>query len=38
MLALERLDALVIIDEVQRKPELFEILRVLVDRCVSVWC
>ena len=32
MLALEDLSGLVIIDEVQRKPELFEILRVLVDR------
>lgn len=30
--ALERLSGLIIIDEVQRKPELFEILRVLVDR------
>jgi len=32
MLALEDLSGLIIIDEVQRKPELFEILRVLVDR------
>ena len=32
MLALEDSTGLVIIDEVQRKPELFEILRVLVDR------
>jgi len=32
MLALERLDGLVIIDEIQRQPELFEVLRVLVDR------
>ena len=32
MLALENLEGLVIIDEIQRKPELFEILRVLVDR------
>ncbi len=32
MLALENLGGLVIIDEIQRKPELFEILRVLVDR------
>ena len=32
MLALEDLGGLVIIDEVQRRPELFEILRVLVDR------
>ncbi len=32
MLALQDLTGLVIIDEVQRKPELFELLRVLVDR------
>ena len=32
MLALEPLRGLVIIDEVQRKPELFELLRVLADR------
>lgn len=32
MMALERLDGLIVIDEVQRKPDLFEILRVLVDR------
>ena len=32
MLALEGLTGLVIIDEIQRKPELFGILRVLVDR------
>lgn len=32
MSALERLKGLVVIDEVQRKPELFEILRVLADR------
>jgi predicted AAA+ superfamily ATPase len=32
MTALERLDGLVVIDEVQRQPELFELLRVLVDR------
>lgn len=32
MLALEQLQGLVIIDEVQRSPGLFEILRVLVDR------
>jgi len=32
MQALKNLSGLVIIDEVQRKPELFEILRVLVDR------
>jgi predicted AAA+ superfamily ATPase len=32
MTALERLEDLVIIDEIQRQPELYEILRVLVDR------
>lgn len=32
LLALEPLDGLVVIDEVQRKPELFQLLRVLVDR------
>jgi predicted AAA+ superfamily ATPase len=32
MLALERLRGLVIIDEVQRRPELFPVLRVLLDR------
>ena len=32
MQVLEKLTGLVIIDEVQRKPELFELLRVLVDR------
>jgi predicted AAA+ superfamily ATPase len=32
MLALERLKGLVIIDEVQRKPDLFPVLRVLADR------
>ena len=32
MTALERLKGLVIVDEIQRKPDLFEILRVLVDR------
>ena len=32
MQALKNLSGLVIIDEVQRKPELFELLRVLVDR------
>lgn len=32
MTALERLEGLVIIDEVQRDPKLFELLRVLVDR------
>ena len=32
MLSLERLRGLVIIDEVQRRPELFEVLRVLADR------
>ena len=30
--SLERLDGLVIIDEIQRQPGLYEILRVLVDR------
>lgn len=32
MTVLEDLDGLVIIDEIQRKPEIFELLRVLVDR------
>jgi predicted AAA+ superfamily ATPase len=32
MLALEALDGLVIIDEVQRRPDLFPVLRVLADR------
>ncbi len=32
MASLERLKGLVIIDEIQRQPELYEILRVLVDR------
>ena len=32
LLALEPLDGLVVIDEIQRKPELFQLLRVLVDR------
>ncbi len=32
MTALERLKGLVIIDEIQRKPDVFEILRVLIDR------
>jgi predicted AAA+ superfamily ATPase len=32
MQALEPLSALVIIDEIQRRPELFELIRVLVDR------
>lgn len=32
MTVLERLSGLVVIDEVQRKPELLEVLRVLVDR------
>jgi predicted AAA+ superfamily ATPase len=32
MLALERLRGLVVIDEVQRRPELFPVLRVLLDR------
>lgn len=31
-LALQRLDGLVVLDEVQRRPELFPVLRVLVDR------
>ena len=30
--ALESLSGLVVIDEIQRKPELFELIRVLVDR------
>jgi len=32
MLALERLEGLVVIDEVQRRPDLFPVLRVLADR------
>ena len=32
MLALKKLKGLIIIDEIQRKPELFDILRVLADR------
>src|SRR5712692_10708389 len=32
MLALERMKGLVVIDEVQRRPDLFPILRVLADR------
>jgi predicted AAA+ superfamily ATPase len=32
MTALERLEGLIVIDEVQRQPELFELLRLLVDR------
>ena len=32
MLALKRLEGLVVIDEIQRSPKLFEVLRVLVDR------
>ena len=32
MTVLEKLSGLVIIDEVQRRPDLFELLRVLVDR------
>ena len=32
MAALEQLSGLVVIDEIQRQPELFELLRVLVDR------
>ncbi|MGH7551849.1 MAG: AAA family ATPase, partial [Longimicrobiales bacterium] len=31
-LALERLHGLIVIDEVQRRPDLFQVLRVLVDR------
>lgn len=30
--ALERLEGLVVIDEIQRRPDLFELLRVLIDR------
>ena len=32
VLALERAKGLIVIDEIQRKPEIFEVLRVLVDR------
>ena len=32
LIALERLSGLVVLDEIQRRPELFELLRVLVDR------
>lgn len=32
MLALENLEGLIIIDEIQRRPDLFEALRVLIDR------
>lgn len=32
MLALENLEGLIIIDEIQRRPELFPVLRVLIDR------
>jgi predicted AAA+ superfamily ATPase len=32
MTALESLRGIVVIDEVQRQPELFQVLRVLVDR------
>jgi predicted AAA+ superfamily ATPase len=32
LMALEELSGLVVIDEIQRKPDLFELLRVLVDR------
>ncbi len=35
MITLESLKGLVVIDEIQRKPELFEILRVLLDRVDS---
>ena len=32
MVALENLEGLIVIDEIQRRPDLFQILRVLVDR------
>src|SRR6266508_2568069 len=32
MTALEKLSGLVVVDEIQRRPDLFELLRVLVDR------
>lgn len=32
MLTLENINGLIIIDEIQRRPELFQILRVLVDK------
>ncbi len=35
LLALEGLEGLVILDEIQRQPELFQVLRVLVDRPAS---
>jgi predicted AAA+ superfamily ATPase len=35
-LALQDLDGIIIIDEVQRSPELFPVLRVLVDECPNV--
>jgi hypothetical protein len=35
MLALEPLDGFVVIDEVQRRPDLFPVLRVLIDRPAS---
>lgn len=35
MIALQPLQGLVVIDEVQRRPELFPVLRVLLDRAVS---
>ena len=38
MIALERLEGLVVIDEVQRRPGIFPILRVLVDRQPSPAC
>ena len=36
--ALEKLTGLVVIDEIQRKPELFELLRVLADRTAHGRC
>ena len=36
MLALESVEGLVVIDEIQRRPELFPILRVLVDQHKNV--
>lgn len=35
MMTLEKLSGLVVIDEVQRRPDLFELLRVLVDRLAN---
>ena len=34
-LSLEQLDGLIVIDEIQRQPELFPTIRVLVDQCPS---